>query len=97
MDRVHRIGQTKTVHVYRFLTRGTCEEMIFQKAQEKKELACMIMHEKQFKGSADYYQSKLVVDDLVSHMSVQRGQEEDDGEMDEKKELKRLLGERDEE
>lgn len=35
MARVHRIGQTKTVHIYRFVTSGTVEERIVQRAQKK--------------------------------------------------------------
>jgi SWI/SNF-related matrix-associated actin-dependent regulator of chromatin subfamily A member 5 len=31
MARVHRIGQTKTVHVYRLVSRGTMEERIVQR------------------------------------------------------------------
>ena len=35
MARVHRIGQTKTVHIYRLVTAGTVEERIVQRAQKK--------------------------------------------------------------
>jgi hypothetical protein len=35
MARVHRIGQTKVVHIYRFVTSGTVEERIVQRAQKK--------------------------------------------------------------
>lgn len=35
MDRVHRIGQTKQVVVYRLVCRGTIEEKILERAQEK--------------------------------------------------------------
>ena len=35
MARVHRIGQTKPVHVYRLVTEGSVEERIVQRAQKK--------------------------------------------------------------
>lgn len=35
MARVHRIGQTKVVHVYRLVTSGTVEERIVQRAEKK--------------------------------------------------------------
>ena len=38
-DRAHRIGQDKRVFVYKFLTKGTVEEKIFQLQQYKKQLS----------------------------------------------------------
>mmetsp|Transcript_1676 Transcript_1676/g.1994 ORF Transcript_1676/g.1994 Transcript_1676/m.1994 type:complete len:1452 (-) Transcript_1676:196-4551(-) len=35
MARVHRIGQTKTVHVYRLVSGGTVEERILERAEKK--------------------------------------------------------------
>ena len=35
MARVHRIGQKKTVHLYRLVSRGTVEERIVQRAEKK--------------------------------------------------------------
>ena len=35
MGRVHRIGQTKLVHVYRLVSRGTIEERLLQRAEQK--------------------------------------------------------------
>lgn len=35
MARVHRIGQTKTVHVYRLIAAGTVEERIVERAEKK--------------------------------------------------------------
>jgi len=42
MARVHRIGQTKTVHVYRLVSSGTMEERIVQRAQKKLFLDAMV-------------------------------------------------------
>ena len=35
MSRAHRIGQTETVNIYRFLTSGTVEEDILERAKQK--------------------------------------------------------------
>lgn len=35
MARVHRIGQKKTVHVYRLISAGTVEERIVERAEKK--------------------------------------------------------------
>ena len=35
MGRVHRIGQTKTVHVYRLVSSGTVEERMLERAEKK--------------------------------------------------------------
>lgn len=37
-DRVHRIGQTKAVNIYNFVTKNTVEEKIIQKLEEKKSI-----------------------------------------------------------
>jgi len=38
MDRAHRLGQTKQVTVYRLVVKGTVEERILQRAEEKSEV-----------------------------------------------------------
>mgnify|MGYP003323312261 CR=1 FL=1 len=42
MARVHRIGQTKVVHLYRLVSRGTVEERIVQRAEKKLYLDQMV-------------------------------------------------------
>jgi SNF2 family DNA or RNA helicase len=39
VDRVHRIGQSKEVSVYRLVARGTVEEKIFELKQRKRDLS----------------------------------------------------------
>ena len=39
MDRAHRLGQTKQVTVYRLVVKGTVEERILQRAEEKSEVS----------------------------------------------------------
>ncbi len=38
MDRVHRVGQTKQVTVYRLITKHTVEERILKRAMEKSDV-----------------------------------------------------------
>eukprot|EP00522_Entomoneis_paludosa_P007833 CAMPEP_0172444392 /NCGR_PEP_ID=MMETSP1065-20121228/4442_1 /TAXON_ID=265537 /ORGANISM="Amphiprora paludosa, Strain CCMP125" /LENGTH=1047 /DNA_ID=CAMNT_0013194915 /DNA_START=254 /DNA_END=3397 /DNA_ORIENTATION=+ len=42
MARVHRIGQKKTVHVYRLVTKGTVEERMVERAEKKLYLDRMV-------------------------------------------------------
>ena len=42
MARVHRIGQTKTVHVYRLVTHGTVEQRMVERAEKKLYLDRMV-------------------------------------------------------
>lgn len=47
-DRCHRIGQTRTVHIYRLITLSTIEENIFKKSIQKRELNYVIMEDGKF-------------------------------------------------
>ena len=42
MDRAHRLGQTRQVTVYRLICKGTIEERILQRAEEKSEIQRMV-------------------------------------------------------
>ncbi|KIX05730.1 uncharacterized protein Z518_03702 [Rhinocladiella mackenziei CBS 650.93] len=50
MDRVHRIGQTKPVIVYRLATRGTVEETLLLKAEGKRKLEKLVIQKGKFKS-----------------------------------------------
>ena len=52
MARVHRIGQTKTVHIYRLITAGSVEERIVQRAQKKLFLDGMVNRGSTSQGKA---------------------------------------------
>lgn len=43
MDRAHRLGQTKQVRVFRLITRGTIEERIRLRAQQKEEVQRVVI------------------------------------------------------
>lgn len=49
MDRVHRIGQLKTVYVYRLLIKGTVEDRIMELQERKKQVVEGALSEKGFK------------------------------------------------
>ncbi|KAH8049693.1 helicase [Aureococcus anophagefferens] len=52
MARVHRIGQTRPVHVYRLVTAGTVEERIVQRAEKKLYLDSMVNRDQERGGGA---------------------------------------------
>jgi len=52
-DRCHRIGQTRTVNIYRLITTSTIEENIFKKSIQKRELNYVIMEDGRF--DTDYF------------------------------------------
>ncbi|OWB61454.1 hypothetical protein B5S29_g2344 [[Candida] boidinii] len=61
-DRCHRIGQTRDVHIYRFVSEYTIESNILKKANQKRQLDDVIIQEGDF--TTDYF-SKLSVKDLL--------------------------------
>jgi helicase SWR1 len=61
-DRCHRIGQTRDVHIYRFVSEYTIESNILKKANQKRHLDSVVIQEGEF--TTDYF-SKLSVKDLL--------------------------------
>lgn len=51
MDRAHRIGQTRDVHIYRFVSEHTIEENMLKKANQKRVLDSVVIQQGEF--SAD--------------------------------------------
>jgi SWI/SNF-related matrix-associated actin-dependent regulator of chromatin subfamily A member 5 len=45
MDRAHRIGQTKQVYVFRFITQDAVEERILERATQKLRLDQLVIQE----------------------------------------------------
>mmetsp|Transcript_34228 Transcript_34228/g.134064 ORF Transcript_34228/g.134064 Transcript_34228/m.134064 type:complete len:118 (-) Transcript_34228:511-864(-) len=44
-DRAHRIGQTRTVHIYRLVSEKTIEENILAKADQKRSLESIVIQQ----------------------------------------------------
>ncbi|KAG9286463.1 hypothetical protein G9A89_014629 [Geosiphon pyriformis] len=60
-DRVHRIGQTKPVIIYRLVSANTVESKILEKATAKRKLEKLVIHKGKFKApsSRESYTSSL--------------------------------------
>ncbi|MCQ2817816.1 MAG: SNF2-related protein, partial [archaeon] len=70
MDRAHRIGQKKLVSVYRLVTKGTIEERILKRAQQKKNIQTTVYSGGAFK--ADIFKQKDIVELLYSEEEMQK-------------------------
>ena len=64
-DRAHRIGQKKTVNVYRLVTQGTVEEMIVERAQMKLRLDTLIIQQGRLREKANL--SKEDMREMIRH------------------------------
>ncbi|MEM6312905.1 MAG: DEAD/DEAH box helicase, partial [Planctomycetota bacterium] len=63
-DRAHRIGQTKTVQVHKFITLGTVEERIDKLLEDKRQLAENIV------GTGDDWLTDLSTQELRDYLSL---------------------------
>ncbi|KAI9817252.1 MAG: swr1 complex component [Pycnora praestabilis] len=81
-DRCHRIGQTRDVHIYRFVSEYTIESNILRKANQKRMLDDVVIQEGEF--TTDYF-NKLSVRDML-------GDEAMDGDAEANAAMDRVLG-----
>ncbi|KAL5339277.1 SNF2 family N-terminal domain-containing protein [Aspergillus crustosus] len=78
-DRCHRIGQTRDVHIYRFVSEYTIESNILRKANQKRMLDDVVIQEGEF--TTDYF-TKLDVRDMIDTDEALTGQDEASAAMD---------------
>jgi helicase SWR1 len=83
-DRCHRIGQTRDVHIYRFVSEHTIESNILRKANQKRMLDDVVIQEGDF--TTDYL-NKLSVRDML-------GDDVMDGDAEASAAMDRVLGSR---
>ena len=90
-DRCHRIGQTRTVHIYRLITLSTIEENIFKKSIQKRELNYVVMEDGKFDMQNLNYNNKLNIQNIIQEGHLIK---KDDNEEEEEKQndnVKKLL------
>jgi helicase SWR1 len=66
MDRAHRIGQTREVHIYRFVSTHTVEENMLKKANQKRMLDKVVIQEGEF--TTDFF-GKMDWRDVIEPVS----------------------------
>lgn len=85
-DRCHRIGQTRDVHIYRFVSEYTIESNILRKANQKRMLDDVIIQEGEF--TTDYFTKLNESNNIIDETDERDGQDEASAAMD------RVLGNR---
>ncbi|EPQ30497.1 uncharacterized protein PFL1_02023 [Pseudozyma flocculosa PF-1] len=67
MDRAHRIGQTKQVYVFRFVTEHAIEERILERAAQKLRLDQLVIQQNRAQQQQKAQQSKEDLVDMIQH------------------------------
>lgn len=65
MDRAHRIGQTKQVHVYRFVTENTVEEKILDRAAHKMRLDQLVIQQGRANATSSQNPDATELSDII--------------------------------
>lgn len=79
-DRVHRIGQTKPVMIYRLVTANTVEGKIIERAASKRKLEKLVIHKGKFKQPPSSATPGSGVDRASTLSELAKILDEDDGE-----------------
>jgi SWI/SNF-related matrix-associated actin-dependent regulator of chromatin subfamily A member 5 len=66
MDRAHRIGQTKQVYVFRFITQDAVEERILDRATQKLKLDQMVIQEGRAQQAQKGTSSCTLIDKMLT-------------------------------
>ena len=67
MDRAHRIGQTKQVYVFRFITQDAVEERILERATQKLKLDQLVIQEGRAQSQTKVGNNKDELLDMIQH------------------------------
>lgn len=67
MDRAHRIGQTKQVYVFRFITKDAVEERIIERATQKLKLDQLVIQEGRAQQAAKAAANKDDLLEMIQH------------------------------
>ncbi|GMK54535.1 hypothetical protein CspeluHIS016_0111210 [Cutaneotrichosporon spelunceum] len=67
MDRAHRIGQTKQVYVFRFITQDAVEERILERATQKLKLDQLVIQEGRAQQNQKVGSNKDELLDMIQH------------------------------
>ncbi|XP_024518149.1 ATP-dependent DNA helicase DDM1 isoform X1 [Selaginella moellendorffii] len=77
MDRCHRIGQTRPVHVYRLATAHSVECRMLKVANSKLQLETLVINKGEFQHEKDTGKTTLDESDLLSLLRDERSEEEE--------------------
>jgi len=68
MDRAHRIGQTKQVYVFRFITEGSVEERMLERAAQKLRLDQLVIQQGRTQQAKGWYTLLYIVFSSYIHI-----------------------------
>lgn len=70
MDRAHRIGQTKQVFVFRFITEDSVEERMLERAAQKLRLDQLVIQQGRQQQSKGQSSTQYLLDPMLTPCTV---------------------------